>query len=193
MATPLYTTKGGTKGAIATIPLGGKASSAQSAAMDPQCGTEIEDDRGNVFRLVRLNVSGGLATGAVQYMAFGYSAQAEDTTRTFDVEPNKSTSTKPLDKVAGFGVPNQVALDDNDYFWLHVAGPVMQGYLGDDGTDLAIGDFVNLDDDADLGKLKSGGDTFDAEYTVGVSLTTEAGTDAVVRFIPRQKFVGCPG
>jgi hypothetical protein len=193
MATPLFKARGGSLGTLATIPLGGKASSAQSEAFDKQCGTEVEDGMGNVFRLVRLNAASGLATSAVQYMSFGYSALADDATRTFDVEPNKSTSTKPLDKVAGFGLPNQVALDDNDYFWLHVDGPVIQGYLGDDGTDLAIGDFVNLDDDADLGKLKSGADTFDAEYTVGVSLTTEAGTDAVVRFVPRQKFRGCPG
>ncbi len=193
MATPLYTAKGGTKGAIGALALGKKVSSDQSAAFDPMCGLEIEDDRGNVFRLVRLNVAAGLATGAVQYMAFGYTALADDATRNFDVEPCKSTSTKPLDKVAGFGLPNQVALVDNDYFWLHVDGPVIQGYMGDDGTDLAIGDFVNLDDDADLGKLKTGADTFDAEYTVGVSLTTETGTDAVIRFVPRQKFRGCPG
>lgn len=192
MATPLYTTKGGTKGAIATIPLGSKASSAQASAMDPQCGTEIEDDRGNVFRLVRLNSASGLTAANVQYMAFGYTIETEDVTRSFDVAKCAADSTKPLDKIAGFGLPNQVALDDNDYFWLHVDGPVIQGYMGDDGTDLAIGDFVNLDDDVDLGKLKSGGDTFNDEYTVGVSRTTEAGTDAVIQFIPRQKFRGAP-
>jgi hypothetical protein len=158
--------------------------------MDPQCGTEIEDDRGNVWRLVRLNVSGGLTAANAQYMAFGYTIETEDVTRSFDVAKCASDSTKPLDKVAGFGVPNQVALDDNDYFWLHVYGPVMQGYMGDDGTDLAIGDFVNLDDDADLGKLKSGADTLNTEYTVGTSRTTETGTDAVIQFIPCKKFNG---
>lgn len=181
---------GGTLGGIASFPLGKKVSSTFASSLDRQCGTEVVDDKGNVFRLVRLNAAAGLAVGAVRYMAFGYTAEATDADPTYDVAPCASDSTKPLDKVAGFGLPNQVALVDNDYFWLHVDGPVIQGYMGDDGTDLAIGDFVNLDNDADLGKLASGGDTFNAEYTVGVSRSTQAGTDAVIQFRPCKKFRG---
>lgn len=190
----MLTQVGGTRGDKLPFPIGEKRSSELSAQLDPLCGMEVFGQNGDVFRLVRLNIAAGLTatadTAGAQSAAFAYSALATDATRTFDVQKALRGGTKPLNKVCGFGRPDQVALDDNDYFWLHVDGPMIEGILGDDVTALAIGDFLDLDDDADTGKLYSGGTTFSAEFTVGTCLTTDPGADLPVQFIPCKKFRG---
>lgn len=190
----MLTQVGGTRGDMAPFPIGEKRSSELSEQLDPLCGMEIHGLNGDVFRLVRLNIAAGLTatagTGGARCGAFAYSLEAEEVTKTFDVQMAVRGGAKPINRVCGYGRPDQVALADNDYFWLHVDGPVIAGYLGDADVNVAVGDYIDLDDDADTGKVYGGGTTFSAEFTQGVSRSTEAGTDAIVLFTPIRKFQG---
>lgn len=155
-------------------------------------GTEQMDDAGNTYRLVRLDVAAGLAgsgagAGVAPYRAFGYD-ETFDAANPFDVQLALLGGAPK--RVCGFGVPTQVALNDNDFFWIQVDGPYIDGFLGDDGGDVALNEYVQIDDDADRGKLKTSDTVFDAEYSIGASLEVETGTDAVLRFRPIQKLQG---
>lgn len=155
-------------------------------------GREYHDSDGNVYRLVRLDVAAGLAgsgvgAGVAPYRAFGYD-ETFDADNPFDVQLALLGGAPK--RVCGFGVPTQVALNDNDFFFIQVDGPYIDGFFGDDGTDAALNEYLQIDDDADRGKLKTTDTTFDAEYTLGVALEAETGTDAVIRFRPIQKLMG---
>lgn len=184
----MLTQVGGSKGDRPPFPIGEKRSLEEMPYLDALVGMEITGRNGDVFRLVRLNIAAGLAAAAAQCMAFAYTALATSAARTFDVELAVRGGTKPINRAVGFGRPDQVLLVDNDFFWLHVDGPKITMLLGDDVTALAIGDYVDLDDDADKGKVYSGGTTFTPEFHLGTCLTTDPGADTRIDVIPYRKF-----
>lgn len=184
---------GGTRGDRLPFPIGEKRSSELSAQLDPLLGMEVFGQEGNVYRLVRLNLAAGLSGGAPAAGAsqacgriFTYTLTATGV-HAYDVKLAQRTGTVPANRPVGVGVQNQAALDDNDYFWIHVDGPYFDLWAGDDGTNFVIGDYVALDDDADLGCVYSLSTTFTPEFLIGICLTTEAGVDATVRVRPYKK------
>lgn len=187
----------GTLGSLVSFEVGGKIASDDPAyaAYEKQLGTEVVGKDGHVIRMVRLDVAAGLsggsaAAGASQACArvFTYTAQLTGV-HAYEVKLAQRTGTKPANRPVGVALTDQVALSDNDIFWLHVDGPLMEVWLGDDGTDVAIGDYVALDDDADLGCVYGLSTTYTVEFILGVSLTTEAGTDATIKIRPLHKLV----
>lgn len=190
----MLTQVGGTRGDKLPFPIGEKRSIEEMPYLAALAGMEVKGQNGDEFRLVRLNVAAGLTaaagTGGAQCSAFAYSAKASDAAVDFDVEPAVRGGAIPINRVCGFGRADQVALADNDFFWLHVDGPEMEGYLGEVTTDVAVGEYLDLDDDADLGKLYGTDTTFSPEFTVGTSLETQTGNDAKIRFRPCKKFRG---
>jgi hypothetical protein len=180
--------KPGTLGTLSGLVVGKKVASADFPDYAKWLGTEIVGPRGEKYRLVQLNVAAGVAVP--QYLAFANSTPTTDLTRNFDVELAVRGGAKPTNRVCGYAIEGQVALVDNDIFWLQFDGPEIAGYIGDDNTDVAVGDYLNLDDDADKGKLYGVGTTFSAEFTQGVALDANTGVDQLVRFIPIKPFRG---
>lgn len=142
-ATKAAPTKAGTHGTIGALPIGGKVSSDHADDMDAILGTEIEGPKGTRFRLVRLNKAAGIA--APGRRTFVYTSETG-----YDVDMSATANAR----ICGVATKDQVALVDNDYFWLQVDG-VVELIRGDDGTNIAAGDHVANDDDADEGKVKT--------------------------------------
>jgi hypothetical protein len=172
--------KFGTHGTIGLFPVGSKCPSTVEA-LEKNLGQEVEGPLGHRFRLVRLNIAAGLTAANAECRAFKYSADDG----TFDVELCTETG-----RACGFSVEDQVALDDNDYFWLHVDGPKIKGFLGDDAGNPAAGDYVEVDDDADKGKLKTTTTTYDAKLTMGVCLEAASTDGDLFYFRPIRKLNG---
>lgn len=185
----------GIEGGLVSFPIGEKVGSSEGgyAALEKQLGQEVRGRNGHVARLVRLDPAAGLSGGAPAAGAsqaggrvFTYTLQSDDT-HAYDVKLAQRTGTIPANRPVGVALTDQEALSDNDIFWLHVDGPVMEVWSGDDGTDFVIGQYVSLDDDADLGCVYCVGTTFPTEFAIGISLTTETGTDALVKIRPFHK------
>lgn len=186
----------GIEGGLVSFPVGERIGSDDPAydAYNKQVGMEVRGKNGHVIRLVRLDVAAGLAGGAVAAGAsasccarvFAYSAQLTGV-HGYDVKLAQRTGTVPTNRPVGVALTDQDALTDNDLFWLHVDGPEMDVYMGSDGTDAVIGDYIALDDDTDLGVVYSLGTTFTPEFILGVNLTTQAGVDATLKIRPLRK------
>lgn len=150
--------RAGAHGTLGMLKLGKKAASADFAALDNLVGSEIEGPNGSRFRLVRLNKAAGLTAANAQKKVFKYSSASD----TFDVEPVAATTDRPC----GVGLSDQVALSDNDLFWVQVEGRC-EVTLGDDTGDPAAGDYIDPDNDTDLGNIKTVTTTFTAGVTIG--------------------------
>lgn len=185
----------GIEGGLVSFPIGTAVSSTDGgyAALEQQLGQEVRGRHGHVVRMVRLDLSGGLAggapaAGATQACARVFANTIETTdTLHHEVKLAQRTGTIPANRPVGVALTDQDALADNDIFWLHVDGPVMEVWAGDDGTDFVIGQYVALDDDADLGCVYCLGTTFTPEFMIGRCITTETGTDALVKVRPINK------
>lgn len=182
---PNGTVVAGTHGTLAPFPIGQKVSGDDFPAYTQMLGMEIEAEDGKKYRLVRLNNASGVT--APEYLAFGFTV-AWSSDNPYDVTTALYGGTP--NRVCGFGVPDQAALEDNDIFWIQFDGPYIEVFLGDDGTDVAQGAYLRLDDDADRGKVRTVDTTFDAEFTLGVSLDTNTGTDAVLKMRPLHPLRG---
>lgn len=170
----------GTNGTRAPFPLGESRTSTYSASLDPLLGMVVEGPKGRRFRLVRLNLSGGLTAANIEGRLFRPTTNGPTAAEQFDVIQAVSGGTAIQGRPIGAAIEDQDAVEDNGYFWLQFDGDHMAFWLGDDGTDLAAGEFIALDDDADLGAVKTTDATFGAETTLAVSLSTNTGTDAIV-------------
>lgn len=175
------------------FPVGEKRAAADFPDIDRLVGMEIRGKRGYVARLVRLDIAAGLGDTTEPTnpacRAFAYSIGTTDLFPTFDVLLALRGATIPQNYVCGFSPPDQVALADNDLFWLIVDGPEIWGKLGDADVNVAIVDIVALDDDADRGNLY-GLVVTATEFALGTSLDTRTGTDEEFRFRPAKKFTG---
>lgn len=178
---------------VPAFPVGEKRAAADYPELDKLVGTEVMGRNGYVARLVRLDIAAGLADSnqatSPRCRAFAYSIGTTASPPTYDVLLALRGGTLPQNYVCGFSPPDQVALVDNDLFWLIVDGPEMWGVNGDSDVNIAIGDIVALDDDADRGNLY-GLVVTATEFAVGVSLDTLTGTDNEFRFRPCRKFTG---
>jgi hypothetical protein len=125
-----------------------------------------------------------------EFLAFAYSAVASNGLRTYDVVLALLGGVVPTNRICGFAVEDQAVLVDNDVFWIQFDGPEITGFLGDDPADAVVGEYLNLDNDADRGKLIAVGTVFSAEFGVGTALDAEAGNDLPVRFVPFHPFRG---
>ncbi len=186
----------GTLGTLAPFPIGEKRNSSDFN-YDSKLGMEIVGPKGRKFRLVQYvsatalagpaaagaNVAGGRAFAPT-------AANLDDPLTMHKVGLAQRTGTKPQNRAIGFALSNQDALVQNDYFWLQFDGDYIEMWFGDDGTDVAPGDYVALDDDADLGCVYSLGTTFTVEFMLGVSMSTQAGTDALINVRPYRPING---
>lgn len=172
------------------LKLGEKRAAADFPALDKCVGMEVQGKDGYKARLVRLNIAAGLTQAEAECKAFCYSLVVDQAAPVNDVQLALLGGAISLKRVCGVTVPGQKALVDNDLFWLVFDGPVLWGTLGDDAADIAIGEYVAIDDDADTGKLKSLDTTFTAEYTIGVSLDVAAADGDQFRFRPHHPLRG---
>lgn len=162
----------GIKGTIATFPLGERLPSTALSydEISKQIGQEVDGPKGTKFRLVRLNIAAGLSAANAVKRCFKYSAGAAST---YDVELSGGAGAEG-DKCCGVSRDDQVALSDNDLFWIQFDGR-MTLFKGD-GTDVADGDPVSVDDDADKGKVHKEGTAIVSE-TFWVARNATTGTD----------------
>lgn len=172
------------------FPLGEKRASADFEALDKLVGTEYTGQDGFKARLVRLNIAAGLTQANAECRSFCYSLVTDLAAPVHDVQLALLGSSISLKRVCGQSVPGQVALSDNDLFLILFDGPELPGTLGDDTGDIAIGEYVGIDDDADTGKLKTHDTTFDAEYSLGVSLDVATADGDQFRFRPIRPLRG---
>jgi hypothetical protein len=170
----------GTLGTRPVFPIGESRTSTYANALDPLLGSVVEGPKGRKFRLVRLNVSGGLTAANIEGRLFRPTTNGPTAAEQFDVIQAVAAGTAIQGRPIGAALEDQDAVEDNGYFWLQFDGDHMAFWLGDDGTDVAAGEFLALDDDADLGAVKTTDSTFAAETTLAVALSTNTGTDAII-------------
>ena len=118
-------------------------------------------------RLVQLNLSAGFASPGRR--VFKYSSTDPND---YDVEPVDGTSDRPC----GVSLTGLNDLVDNDYFLVIFDGRV-QVFRGDDATAVAAGNYIDPDNDTDLGKVKSSTTTQTQGVTIGRALEAAASTD----------------
>lgn len=184
-------------GVALPFPLGSKMSS-DNTELEKLLGMVVEGPRGRKFRLVKYVEATALAgpsaagTDVAGARLFAVaSADLDDPTATcFYVTRAQRTGTKPLNRTIGAALKDQVALVQNDYFWLQFDGDYLDLWLGDDNTDVAVGDYVALDDDTDLGCIYGLGTTFTVEFLIGVAMDANTGVDAIVRVRPYKPLNG---
>lgn len=180
----------GTHGTIAPFPLGESRTSTYSGQLDPLLGMVIEGPYGRKFRLVRLNLSGGLTAANIEGRCFRPTTNGPTRSEQFDVIQTDSAGAAIAKRAIGAAVEDQDAVEDNGYFWLQFDGDHMAFWLGDDGTDVAPGEFLALDDDAELGAVKTADSTFGAETSIAVALSTNTGVDALIYGRPLKPLNG---
>lgn len=154
---------------------------------DTPLGTEfdiVDSTRGPItVRLVQLDMAAGFTLGAGRIMVGTTQAGAPD----FQVEP----CTAATERAGGISVCTESLVDD-DYFFVQVDG-LMSIYMGDDGTDAALGTTVmTCDDDATLGAGAAAARTMaTAVYLdIGLTLEIQAGTGELVLVDPFRKLYG---
>lgn len=193
----------GTYGTLAPFPIGTKVGSDQSGRYDPLLGMVISGPKGRKFRLVKYGaataLAGPYAAGAnvagARLFAVAVGSLAAGT-GLFTVQPAVLGGTHPLNRPVGAALKDQEALVQNDYFWLQFDGDYMDLWMGDDGTNVAAGDYLTLDDDADGGcvKLHHATQLLDGGTALIIpaliSLSTETGTDALIQAKPLAPMVG---
>lgn len=170
----------GTNGTIAPFPLGETVSSDFAAHYDPLLGMVIDGPYGRRFRLVRLNLSGGLTAANIEGRLFRPTTNGPTRAEQFDVIQAVAGGTAIQNRPIGAAIEDQVAVEDNGYFWLQFDGDHMAFWLGDDGTDVAPGEFLEIDNDSETGAVKTTDATFSGENTLAVALSTNTGTDALI-------------
>lgn len=187
----------GTIGTLAPFPIGAKESSDFSAANDPRLGMEIQGPNGRVFRLVKYvgsaALTGPAAAGTNKAGGRGFAptaANLDDPTTMNCVDLAVLGGTKPTNRPVGYALKDQDDLVQNDYFWLQVDGDYFDLWTGDDNTDIAPGDYLQIDNDTDLGTVKGTGTTFDPEFSQFVALDTVTAVDSIVRGRPIHKIRG---
>jgi hypothetical protein len=177
------------------FPIGEARASADFPELDKLVGSYYRGKNGFACRLVRLNIPAGLDNSTepkkADCRAFARTLETTDVEPpVYDVELALRGGTKPINRTCGFTIPGQAALVDNDLFFLVVKGPYIWVKLGDDDTDVAIGDYINLDDDVDKGNVYGVSTTISAEFTLGVAMDTRTGTDQELRIKPIREFIG---
>lgn len=106
---------GATKYTAASFPIGQKqAENSDFTGQSAQLGTTVTGPAGEKYRLVRLNNASGLTAANAAKKCFEYTSN----NTTYDV----NVCADATDIVCGVAVADQVALDDNDHFWLQVDG-----------------------------------------------------------------------
>ena len=187
----------GTHGTLMPFPLGEKVSSDFATQYDKLLGMVVEGPKGRKFRLVKYAaataLAGPAAAGANVAGARLFAVatgDADDVTTMFNVTPAQRTGTIPLNRPIGAALKDQVALNQNDYFWLQFDGDYMDLWMGDDGTDALVGEYAALDDDADLGCIYTLDTTFTPEFLIGTFLETYTGVDQVVKVRPYKPLNG---
>lgn len=185
-------TRGGIHGSLGMVKVGGKASpesgSIHEAALLNLLGSEIDGPLGTRFRLVRLNYATGLVSASTADGIANPSSRRvmEYSTATgYDVQPGNAATDRPC----GVTIVGQEVLADNDFFWVQIEG-VCELYLSDDGTDLAAGDFVTLDNDSDLGKVITASSTFTHGVSPFRALEAKTGTDQAFKAQILHRLVG---
>lgn len=183
-------------GVGAPFPIGTKMSS-DNSELEKILGLEITGKNGRVFRLVKYvsatALTGPYAAGANIAGARGFAPTAgnlDDPTTMHHVGLAALGATKPQNRPVGYALKDQVDLVQNDYFWLQVDGDYFDLWMGDDGTDVAPGDYLQIDNDTDLGCVKGSGTVLDAEFSQFVAMSTQAGTDALIQGRPIHKIRG---
>lgn len=189
----------GTKGEILPFPLGEKEPGTAAGAdlNRGKLGMVIEGPNGRKFRLVQY-VEATSLTGAFQAGANVAGARCfavatgdlDDPLTQHHVTRAQRTGAKPLNRVIGVALKDQRDLVQYDYFWLQFDGDYIDMFLGDDGTDIAVGDYVALDDDADLGNIYGLSTTFTVEFLLGVAMDANTGVDGVIRVRPVKALNG---
>lgn len=180
----------GTLGTRPPFPIGETVSSDFAASYDPKLGMVIEGPNNRKFRLVRLNLSGGLTAAQIEGRCFRPTTNGPTAAEQFDVIQTLEGGAAIELRTIGAAIEDQVAVADNGYFWLQFDGDKMAFYLGDDGTNADPGDFLALDNDAEKGAVKSTDATFAAETSIAVCLSTESGTDALIYGRPLRPLNG---
>lgn len=184
-------------GVALPLPLGGKAGS-DNTELAKLLGLEVTGRFGRKFRLVQYvsatALTGAAAAGANIAGARHFAptaANIADPSTMFKVGLAQRTGTKPQNRSIGVALKDQVDLVQNDYFWLQFDGDYIDMYHGDDATAVAVGDYVALDDDTDLGNVYGLGTTFTPEFMLGVAMDTNAGSvDAILRVRPLKPLNG---
>jgi hypothetical protein len=193
----IRTESAGTLGTMAAFPIGEKRSS-DNAELEKILGNEVYGKKGRKFRLVKYigatALAGASAAGANVAGARLFAVAAgnvDDPTTLFHVQQAVLGGTAPLNRPIGVALKDQDDLVQNDYFWLQFDGDYMDLFMGDDGTNAAPGDYLGLDNDADLGTVKAiAASAFDSggalvqEESLFVCMSTETGTDALVKGRP---------
>lgn len=186
----------GTLGTMLAFPLGEKRSS-DNAELEKILGSVVEGKKGRKFRLVKYvsatALAGPYAAGANVAGARHFAptaANLDDPSTMFHVGLAQRTGTKPQNRSIGVALKDQEALVQNDYFWLQFDGDYIDMFMGDDGTNVAPGDYISLDDDADLGCVYGLGTTHTPEFEVGIAMSTETGVDALIQVRPTRALNG---
>ena len=180
----------GTKGSRPVFPIGESRTSTFAASLDPLLGSTVEGPNGRLFRLVRLNLSGGLTAANIEGRAFRPTTNGPTAAEQYDVIQTLEGGAAIALRTIGCAVEDQDAVEDNGYFWLQYFGDYMAFWLGDDGTDVAPGEFLALDNDAETGAVKTTDSTFAAETSIAVALSTNTGTDGLIYGRPLRPLNG---
>lgn len=185
----------GTHGSMLPFPLGEKVSS--DVDLSKNLGQIVEGKKGRKFRLVQYvsatALTGAYAAGANIAGARHFAptaANLDDPSTMFKVGLAQRTGTKPQNRSIGVALKDQVDLVQNDYFWLQFDGDYIDMFMGDDGTNVAPGDYIALDDDADLGCVYGLGTVHTPEFEVGIAMSTETGVDALIQVRPTKALNG---
>lgn len=185
----------GTKGEILPFPLGEKEAGTAPPGADlnrPKLGMVVEGPNGRRFMLVQYVEATALAgpaaagTNVAGARCFAVATgDLDDPLTMFGVTRAQRTGTLPLNRAVGAALKDQVALVQYDYFWLQLfCGDYLDLWLGDDGTDVLVGEYIALDDDTDLGCVYTLDTTFTPEFLIGIAMDTNTGVDAVLRVRP---------
>ena len=160
------TTSGAVRGCVLPFPIGEKRAAADYPQYDAMHGQEFEvGSKGSKVRLVRLNTAAGIST--VGARVFQYTTGGDDE---HDVEMAHGKSTS---NPCGVSDPAQVDLVDNDLFWVYILGWHYVTLSDDTAADPAVGDYIDVDDDADEGKVLTVTTNFHKKICVGMSLEVE--------------------
>lgn len=189
----------GTFGTLAPFPIGEKRAGTGLATglHAAKLGMEVIGPRGRKFRLVQYAdataLAGASAAGAnvAGARAFAPSTGNADAVETmFCVSLAQRTGAVPLNRTIGFALKDQEDLVQYDFFWLQFDGDYIDMFMGDDGTDAAIGDYISLDDDADLGCVYTTDTTHTPEFRLGVAIEVVTAVDTLIRVRPTQPING---
>lgn len=94
-------------------------------------GTTVTGDSGKEWRLVQLNKSGGATAAELQKIVLKWNTLANG-----DVD----VATAATDIIAGVGVDDQVAVENNGLFWVQIDGPTT---VVDSGSGVSAGDLLS--------------------------------------------------